>query len=94
LFGVNQDTDKRRYQMATSPASKKEDTLPKPESSGADTEKPMDSGVAFYLNPACEHAWSKLETDLQTLASEGKIIWKCSTCAEISTTFDWQTPED
>jgi hypothetical protein len=79
--------------MATSSVNMKEDALPKPDSSGADTEKPLDSGVAFYLNPACKHAWSKLATDLQTLSSEGKTIWKCSTCAEISTTFEWQTPE-
>ena len=50
--------------------------------------------VAYYINPACEHKWSKFATDLQTLVSEGKTIWKCSTCAEISTTYDWQLPEE
>ena len=49
--------------------------------------------VAFYINPVCEHKWSKLATDLQTLASEGKTIWQCSTCTEISTTYDWKKPE-
>jgi len=48
--------------------------------------------VAFYLNPACEHDWSKLSNELQTLEIEGKIIWKCSTCAEITNTYDWQKP--
>jgi hypothetical protein len=61
----------------------------KPESST----KPQNF-VAYYVNPACEHKWSKLATDLQTLESEGKIIWKCSTCAEVSTTYDWQLPEE
>jgi len=80
--------------MSTSSMTKQKDALLKPDSSRDDIEKPADSGVAYYLNPACEHKWSKLETDLQTLASEGKIIWKCSTCAEVSTTYDWQLPEE
>lgn len=49
--------------------------------------------VAFLLNPGCKHDWSKLENELQTLASEGKTIWKCQTCSEITNTYDWQTPE-
>jgi len=48
--------------------------------------------VAFFLNPACEHDWFKLENELQTLEAEGKIIWKCRTCAEITNTYDWKTP--
>ena len=80
--------------MSTSSMTKQKDALLKPDSSSADIEKSVDSGVAYYINPACEHKWSKLPTDLQTLASEGKIIWKCSTCAEISTTYDWQLPEE
>ena len=79
--------------MATSSATTQKVELLKPDSSGDDTEIPVNSGVAFYLNPACEHEWSKLASDLQTLASEGKTIWKCGTCAEISTTYDWQIPE-
>lgn len=47
---------------------------------------------AVYLNPSCEHDWFKLANDLQTLESEGKIIWQCRTCAEITNTYDWQTP--
>ena len=78
--------------MSTSSMTKQKAALLKPDSSRADIEKSASSGVAFYLNPACEHEWSKLETDLQTLASEGKTIWKCSTCSEISTTYDWQKP--
>jgi len=79
--------------MATSSVATQKVELLKPDSSGADIENPVNSGVAFYLNPACEHKWSKLDSALQTLASEGKTIWKCSTCAEISTTYDWQIPE-
>jgi hypothetical protein len=48
--------------------------------------------VAFYLNPACEHDWFKLEDELQTLEAEGKTIWKCRTCTEITNTYDWQKP--
>jgi hypothetical protein len=80
--------------MATSSVTTQKAELLKPDSSGAEIEKPAASGVAFYLNPACEHKWSKLATDLQTLASEGKTIWKCSTCTDISTTYDWQKPEE
>ena len=78
--------------MSTSSMTKQKAELLKPDSSRADIEKSANVGVAFYLNPACEHEWSKLETDLQTLASEGKTIWKCSTCSEIFTTYDWQKP--
>ncbi len=48
--------------------------------------------MAGYLSPACEHDWLKLENDLQTLESEGKTIWKCRTCAEVTNTYNWQTP--
>ncbi len=48
--------------------------------------------MAGYLSPACEHDWLKLEDDLQTLESEGKTIWKCRTCAEVTNTYNWQTP--
>lgn len=48
--------------------------------------------VAYYLNPACKHDWVKLEPELQTLEPEGKIIWKCRSCSEITNTYDWQTP--
>ena len=48
--------------------------------------------IAGFLNPTCEHEWLKLTNDLQTLASEGKTIWRCSTCAEITNTYNWQKP--
>ena len=48
--------------------------------------------TAGFLNPTCEHDWLKLANDRQTLASEGKTIWRCETCAEITNTYDWQTP--
>ena len=48
--------------------------------------------VAYYLNPACEHDWVKLDPELQTLEAEGKVIWKCRSCSEITNTYDWQTP--
>ena len=79
--------------MATSSVTKHKPLYLKPDNAGADTEKPMSFGVAFYVNPVCEHEWSKLANKLQTLASEGKIIWRCGSCSEISTTYDWQTPE-
>ena len=79
--------------MATSSATTQKVTHLKLDSSGAATKKPVNSGVAFYLNPACEHKWSKLPIDLQTLVSEGKTIWKCATCSEVSTTYEWQIPE-
>jgi hypothetical protein len=48
--------------------------------------------VAAFLNPGCEHDWFKLANHLQTLASDGKTIWQCRTCSEITNTYDWQTP--
>lgn len=48
--------------------------------------------IAGMKNPTCEHDWLKLADDLQTLESEGKIIWQCNTCAEITNTYNWQTP--
>jgi hypothetical protein len=48
--------------------------------------------VATMLNPACQHDWFKPEKHLQTLASEGKTIWRCRICAEVTNTYDWQKP--
>jgi len=48
--------------------------------------------IAGYLNPNCEHDWTKLAVDLQTLESEGKTIWRCRTCADITNTYSWQKP--
>ena len=48
--------------------------------------------AADFLNPVCEHNWVKLSNDLQTLQAEGKTIWQCRTCSEITNTYDWQTP--
>jgi hypothetical protein len=78
-----------------------------PDSFSAGIEKPADSATAYksgqqskpqkftaiFLNPACEHVWFKLADELQTLEPEGKIIWRCRTCAEITNTYDWQTPK-
>ena len=77
-----------------------------PDSFGYDIKKPEDSStadksgqeikpqkiIAGFLNPICEHDWLKLANDLQTLESEGKTIWQCRTCAEITNTYSWQTP--
>ena len=79
--------------MATSSVTKQQTALLKPDDSGTDIKRSVGSGVAFYLNPTCKHKWSKLPNELQTLESEGKIIWKCGDCSEISTTYDWHTPE-
>ena len=66
-----------------------------PESSTADESgheiKPR-KFIAGFLGSTCEHDWLKLAEDSQTLASEGKTIWKCQTCAEITNTYNWQTP--
>ena len=62
-----------------------------PHSSGIGNEEP-ENVVAAFSGPSCEHVWSKLANDLQTLEAEGKTIWKCRTCAEITSTYDWQTP--
>lgn len=48
--------------------------------------------IAGFLNPTCEHDWVKLANDLQTLESEGKTIWRCRTCADITNTYSWQKP--
>jgi hypothetical protein len=48
--------------------------------------------ITGYMSPACEHDWLKLADDFQTLESEGKTIWKCRTCDEITNTYSWQTP--
>ncbi len=48
--------------------------------------------IAGYLNPNCEHDWTKLAVELQTLEPEGKTIWRCRTCADITNTYSWQKP--
>ena len=48
--------------------------------------------IAGYMSPACEHDWLKLEDESQTLESEGKTIWKCRSCEEITNTYSWQKP--
>lgn len=48
--------------------------------------------IAGYMNPACAHEWVRVDDELQTLADEGKVIWKCSNCSEVTNTYDWQTP--
>ena len=85
--------------MTTRPMTKQEAALGTPyhirDSSTADTSaqqiKPQKI-MAGYLSPACEHEWLKLESDLQTLESEGKTIWKCRTCDEVTNTYNWQSP--
>lgn len=78
-----------------------------PDSFSAGIEKPADSATAYksgqqskpqkftaiLLNPVCEHVWCKLADELQTLEPEGKTIWRCRACAEITNTYDWQTPK-
>jgi hypothetical protein len=48
--------------------------------------------TADYLNPNCDHGWSKLAKERQTMESEGKTIWQCDSCKEIVITYDWQKP--
>ncbi len=92
--------------MTTRPMTKQKAPLVMPDSFGNNIEKPEDSltadtsgheikpqkFIAGFLNPACEHDWLKLADDLQTLESEGKTIWQCRTCAEITNTYNWRTP--
>ena len=77
--------------MSSRSVSPRKAEFVEPLSPGVNIEKPQKI-TAFYLNPTCEHNWGKLARDLQTLEAEGKIIWKCRTCAEITSTYDWQTP--
>ena len=92
--------------MTTRPVTMQKAALVMPDSFGVDPKKSKDSStdgksrneikpqkiIAGFLSPACQHDWLKLESDLQTLESEGKTIWKCRTCAEITNTYNWQTP--
>jgi predicted RNA-binding Zn-ribbon protein involved in translation (DUF1610 family) len=48
--------------------------------------------IAGFLNPTCEHDWIRLKNCDQTLASEGKIIWQCRACSDITNTYNWQKP--
>lgn len=96
----------RAYQMMSRSVTTQKAALAMPDSTGSDIEKPEDSAtvdesgqgskpapiIAGTKNPSCEHDWLQLADDLQTLASEGKIIWQCSICAEITNTYNWQTP--
>lgn len=77
--------------MTTRPVTKPKVELVKPQSSGLNVDKPR-KFTAVYLNPVCKHVWGKLAKEFQTLEAEGKIVWKCRTCDEITSTYDWQTP--
>ncbi len=106
LFNQNQDTEKRGNLMTSRPVTIDKDSLAMSGSFEFDIEKPDESStadksehdrkpqkiIAGILRPTCEHDWLKLADDLQTLASEGKTIWQCKTCAEITNTYNWQTP--
>jgi len=48
--------------------------------------------IAGFLDPGCEHEWIQLENHLQTLASEGKTIYQCHMCDEVTNTYAWQKP--
>ena len=92
--------------MTSRPVTKHKEAFAMPDSFGLDIVKPEEASsadklgqdikprkiIAGFLSPICEHDWLKLAYDLQTLASEGKTIWQCSTCAEITNTYNRQTP--
>jgi hypothetical protein len=40
----------------------------------------------------CQHRWRHREKEHQTLADEGKTIWICDECGEITNTYSWQQP--
>ena len=102
----NLDTDKRGCRMNSRRVTKRKAESAMPDRSRFDSENPQDSStddksvheiepqkiIAGFLDPNCEHLLLKLEDELQTLESEGKTIWKCRTCAEITNTYNWQTP--
>ena len=77
--------------MATMHAVKRASPPVKQEVPGPGETKPR-KFIAGLLNPACKHAWVPLDDEFQTLAAEGKIIWKCRDCSEITNTYDWRTP--
>ena len=92
--------------MSTKRATTQQAVFVMPDSFDFDIEKPEnystvdESGEGItpqkftggYVNPSCEHNWFKLADDLQTLASEGKTVWQCSNCAEVTNTYNWQAP--
>jgi hypothetical protein len=46
-----------------------------------------------YIGAAnCTHEWFELDPQLQTLSFEGKTIWRCRNCAEITNTYSWRKP--
>jgi hypothetical protein len=45
-----------------------------------------------FVGGRCKHEWYEVESDLQTLSSEGKTIWRCRVCAEITNTYSWRKP--
>jgi len=106
MIGNNQDTDERGYRMTTRSAASQKAVLITPGNSRFAITKPEQSSsahqsgkkvqtqhiIAGFLNPNCEHDWTKLAVELQTLESEGKTIWRCRTCAEITNTYSWQEP--
>jgi hypothetical protein len=103
LFNGNQDAEQREYLMTSRTVTTQKAAFVMPETFGFDIEKPENYSTADksgdgitpqkFTGPTstCEHDWLKLANDLQTLASEGKTIWICSTCAEITNTYSWQT---
>ena len=92
--------------MTSRPVTMHKDSLAMPGSFEFGIEKPEESStadksehdikpqkiIAGFMNPTCEHDWLKVANDRQTLASEGKTIWQCRTCAKITNTYNWQTP--
>jgi DNA-directed RNA polymerase subunit M/transcription elongation factor TFIIS len=42
--------------------------------------------------PVCQHKWEALPDAQQTLAGEGKTIWRCLNCGNKTNTYSWDKP--
>jgi hypothetical protein len=63
-----------------------------------DDEKSTESSSApegfseYSKDAVCKHEWYEHEEQFQTLKSEGKTVWRCRHCADITNTYAWQKP--
>lgn len=40
----------------------------------------------------CQHHWQAREDEYQTLVDEGKKVWRCADCGEVTITYSWRSP--
>lgn len=48
---------------------------------------------AVMIGPDCAHEWGAVPDEQQTLTGEGKTIFKCRMCGDITHTYSWQVPK-